>query len=124
MRILVCGDRHWTDQKFIYSKLAELLGEFGPDITIIHGAAKGADSIGGTFARFIGLPVLPFPAEWDKYRRAAGPIRNQQMIDEAHPDLVIAFHDRLPTSKGTWDMITRARKANIPVRIYQHDCDL
>lgn len=63
---------------------------------------------------------LPFPAKWKEFGRAAGPIRNQQMLDEGKPELVLAFHDDLENSKGTKDMVGRAMKADLPVILYTH----
>ena len=54
------------------------------------------------------MKVIKFPAEWDKYGKAAGVLRNQQMLDDGHPDLVVYFHKDLENSKGTKDMVTRA----------------
>ena len=54
------------------------------------------------------MKVIKFPAEWDKYGKAAGVLRNQQMLDEGYPDLVVYFHKDLENSKGTKDMVTRA----------------
>lgn len=111
MRILVCGSRDWTDSNTIYQKLSRY-----PDNTIIiHGAARGADRLAGAAAKCLGMPVVEFPADWDRYGRAAGPIRNQQMLDEGKPDLVIACSDDLENSKGTKDMVTRSLKAKLPV---------
>ncbi len=109
MRVLVCGSRKWTD----YAAIEQRLKLLPPQTMIIEGEAKGADKMARRIAVRIGLPVMPFPAEWDKYRRAAGVIRNQQMLDEGKPDLVLAF--ALPDSVGTKDMVARARKAGIPV---------
>lgn len=112
MIILVCGDRHWTDREAIRRRLNQL----PKDAIILHGAARGADSIAGEEAKKLGLTVKEFPADWDKYGRAAGPIRNRLMLDEK-PDLVIAFHYDLSKSKGTADTAREARKRGIPVYI-------
>lgn len=69
----------------------------------------------------LGMEVLPFPAEWDKYHKGAGPIRNEQMINEGLPTHVYAFHDHLDQSRGTKDMIERAESAGIPVTIFSHN---
>lgn len=58
--------------------------------------------------------ILPFPAQWTTHGLAAGPIRNQQMLDAGHPTEVWAFHDRLTHSIGTRDMVNRAMKAGLP----------
>ena len=113
MRILVCGDRDWTDKSIIYSILAGYADY--DDLVIIEGEARGADSIAGEWARDGGVDLMPFPAKWDEFGKAAGPIRNQQMLDEGKPELVVAFHNNLEESKGTKDMVERAVKAGVPV---------
>jgi hypothetical protein len=75
---------------------------------IIHGGAKGADSIAGNLATYLNMKVIKCPADWDKYGKAAGVLRNQQMLDEEHPDLIVYFHKDLENSKGTKDMVTKA----------------
>jgi hypothetical protein len=87
---------------------------------VMEGGAKGADAAARAwacrpFSPGVLIEHFPFPADWDKYGKAAGPIRNQQMLDEGHPDMVIAFHDDLTNSKGTKDMVKRAKKAGVPV---------
>lgn len=113
-RILVCGDRRWTERGRIYTVLSALRGK---SVTIIHGAARGADTLAGDVAGGLGFIVVPVPADWAKYGRAAGPIRNRQMLD-MQPDLVIAFHHDLPNSKGTKDCVLEARRRGIPVDTY------
>jgi hypothetical protein len=113
VRVLVCGDRNWTEQVPIYMRLRQL----PRDTVVIHGCARGADTIGGQVARSLGFKVLEFPADWDKYGKGAGPIRNQQMLDEGKPELVLAFHRNFADSKGTKDMVSRAKKANIPCEV-------
>lgn len=132
MRVLVCGDRNWTNQAIILRELHTVEDEFDEYITVvIHGDARGADTLAGLAARQMcgyehpkeqvddNTPKLEvYPAQWDKFGRAAGPIRNQQMLDEGKPDLVLAFHADIENSKGTKDMVNRARKAGIPVKVF------
>lgn len=113
MRVLVCGDRNWSDKKKIRARLSLCL----VGTTIIHGAARGADSIAGEVARELGFEVCEFPAEWERFGRAAGPIRNRQMIEEGHLDYILAFHSDLSKSKGTKNMVEQAKKVGIPVEI-------
>lgn len=110
MRALVCGSRSWTDLAAIKTQLREIGAT-----EIIHGAANGADALGAMAAFEFGLPVLAFPANWKLYGKRAGIIRNQQMLIEGQPDIVLAFWDG--ESRGTLDMITRAERANIKVVI-------
>ena len=111
MNVLICGDRDWWEMMPIV-RVIDLLPE---GTTVIHGAARGADAIAGTIAKNRGLTVLSFPAEWTRYHKGAGPIRNKQMLDKGKPDLVIYFHHDLEDSKGTKNMVTIARKAGISV---------
>ena len=111
MNVLICGDRDWWEMMPIV-RVIDLLPE---GTTVIHGAARGADAIAGTIAKNRGLTVLSFPAEWTRYHKGAGPIRNKQMLDKGKPDLVIYFHHALEDSKGTKNMVTIARKAGISV---------
>jgi len=113
MRVLICGDRNWRDERIIYSWLCKLQ-DWGYT-TVIEGEARGADSIARELAEKMGFKVIKFPANWRRYGRAAGPIRNRQMLVEGRPNLVIAFHNDIEHSKGTKNMIEQARKAGIRV---------
>lgn len=115
-RVLVCGDRNWTDKELIAGMLAKLTNVE----EVIEGKARGADSLAGEVAREMGIPVREFPAQWETYGRRAGPIRNLQMLNEGKPDVVIAFHDTLWRSRGTKHMIKIAEKAEITVMIISH----
>lgn len=121
MRVLVTGDRNWTNYEEVARTLLELKRSyFGwptpePVMTIIHGAARGADEMAGQVANtFRGFSEERYPADWKGYGKGAGPIRNQQML-MSKPDLVVAFHGDLENSKGTKDMVGRAIKAGIPI---------
>jgi len=117
MRVLICGDRNWKRMDIIERELKKLPA----DTLIIHGAARGADTLAKFVAERIGLKVINdgkgFPAKWKIYGRGAGPIRNQQMIDEGKPDMVLAFHENINESRGTGDMVNRARGVGIKVEI-------
>ena len=110
MRILVCGSRHLKDEELVY----RTLDAYRPTY-IIHGNAAGADDLAGRWAEANEVRVMPFPADWGTFDRAAGPIRNKQMLQEGKPDLVIAF--LATNSRGTANMIQQATKAGIPTRI-------
>ena len=111
-RILICGSRDWTSHNTIKS----VLSNYSKEIIVITGGCRGADTIAENVAKNLGMTVQVFNADWKKYGRAAGPIRNQKMLEEK-PDLVIAFHENLDNSKGTKDMVNRARKAGIEIMI-------
>lgn len=114
MRILICGDRNYNSVESVFNYISGL----SLDTVIIHGNCEGADTLAKHVALRLGLQVIPFPADWSK-GRAAGPIRNRQMLVEGRPDRVIAFHDSLTTSRGTRDMITQTLRAGIPVEHYR-----
>ena len=118
-RALICGDREWADGEYIYKVLVRLGGRGGIE-AVIEGEARGADRLGKVAALQLGIPVEKFPADWTGLGKAAGPIRNQQMLDEGHPTIVLAFHDHLDQSKGTADMLERAEAANIPIQLFFH----
>lgn len=114
--ILLCGDRNWTDEKLIRTVLNDWLRP--KHDTVIHGDARGADKLGAWVARQSGVPpnrIIAYRADWKKYGKAAGPIRNQRMLKEGNPDLVLAFHHDIEHSKGTKHMIDIARKAGVSV---------
>jgi len=112
-RILICGDRNWTDVEIIENFIRSL----PPDTIIIHGNSRGADKIAERKAKEQGLIVKGYSADWDKYGRAAGPIRNKQMLLEGRPDKVVAFHNDLSKSRGTADMLRQAEKRGIAFEI-------
>lgn len=111
MRVLVCGGRDYNDRATIYRVLDEIHART-PVRCIIGGGATGADHIGAIWAFSRNIPdFVRFDADWKLYDKAAGPIRNQQMLDEGKPDLVVAF----PGGKGTADMVRRAEAAGVKV---------
>jgi len=105
MKLLVCGGRDFDDVEFIVSRLNRLYKN-RPITELIHGAAKGADTISGLWAEEMGIPVRVFPADWKTHGRGAGHIRNHQMLNESRPDALFAF----PGGKGTANMIEQAEK--------------
>lgn len=111
MRIHVCGGRNYDDRKKVFA----VLSEYEPT-AIIEGGANGADQSAYRYWRekcdLDAVQWLRFRAEWEKDGKAAGPARNHRMLVEGKPDLVIAF----PGGRGTADMVSRARKAGVPVR--------
>jgi hypothetical protein len=114
MRVLVCGDRYWN----AIGPIKSVLATYPPDTVLIHGDCRGADKTAGRVGLAFGFQIEKYPAQWDKYGRGAGVIRNQQMLNEGKPDEVIGFHDNIMLSRGTKDMLRRAQKAGIPVKLY------
>lgn len=112
--VLVCGGRGYTNRDKVFDVLNRLHRERIIS-RIVHGNATGADTFADQWAAGKVETIIHIP-EWDKYGRAAGPIRNQQMLEEK-PDLVVAF----PGGKGTQDMVGRAIRAGIKVMFIKED---
>ena len=117
MRVLICGGREYNGYLHFASVMAKIEAEHGPFEAVIHGGAKGADWCAHLWANSPAgkRAEIEFKADWTTHGRKAGPIRNQQMIDEGRPDLVVAF----PGGRGTADMVKRAQQANITTRIIE-----
>jgi hypothetical protein len=85
------------------------------EIEVIHGDARGADRWAAEVARQLGCRVRAFPADWDRFGKRAGILRNLQMLDQ-EPVLVLAF--QFNGSRGTQHTISEARRRGIPVEVY------
>ena len=115
MKVLVTGDRNWTNKKVILRELKKIKGLE----LVIEGGARGADTLAAECAQELGVPVCIFPANWNYYHRAAGPIRNDWMLKYGQSDLVLAFHNDLDNSKGTKDMVSKAKAAGVKVKLIE-----
>lgn len=116
MRVLVCGSRTFDKLWVVCNHLDGCVTGMGddPDLVVIHGGARGADSLAGEWARMWKLECEVYPAKWELYGNSAGPIRNREMLDMGKPDLVLAFVDRpLAVSRGTAHMVNLAREYGI-----------
>lgn len=124
MRVLVCGGRDYNDYSLVKDFLDDVhrVTEDDGITDIIHGCATGADSLGARWCRenktHNGNYIREhrYKAKWGVYGKAAGPLRNQKMLKEGNPDLVVAF----PRANGEWgegtlDMIGRAERAGVRV---------
>lgn len=121
MRLLVCGSRNWSDYQTIWHAVATLPSK--PEIIItggdkngLHYSQRGADLIAVQVAKSMKIPWDIYYADWDAFGNRAGPLRNQRMLDEGKPTLVLAFPEK--ESKGTIDMMNKAAKAGIPVKVH------
>lgn len=97
-----------------------LLDHDKDEIQIISGNAKGIDKLGERYAKENGYKLLLYPANWDKYGKKAGPIRNSEMIKIAN--LLIAIWDG--NSKGTKDIIDKAKSHDITTYICKYKVSL
>lgn len=114
MRVLVCGGRKNNDYVSLYHALDEIDVERGPITAIIAGGAKGIDTWAESWAWMNRerLEYLKFPALWKIHgSKAAGPIRNKQMIEEGKPDLIVAAKGHA----GTANMVKQALAAGIEI---------
>ena len=119
--LLCCGSRDWQDRETIRAWLAR----FPRGTVVIHGAARGADNLAASVAAELGFAVRAYPARWDTDGKAAGPLRNQRMLD-GEPDVsrVLAFTAALMRGEGgarrltgTGDMVARCVEAGVVVTV-------
>lgn len=114
--VLVCGSRRWQSYSAVMAALVQLAGLIG-EFTVVEGGAVGADQFASRAARELCLPTpITVPAEWDRYGRAAGPIRNIKMLN-MEPAYVLAFW--MNGSRGTQHTITNAvDRYRVPTVVY------
>ena len=119
-RVLVTGSRSWTDYGTVQVEIGQvvaeqmaLTGEAYPRITVVHGAARGADSLAAKAAADYRLDTEPHPADWRQHGKRAGMIRNAEMVN-AGADVCLAFIR--DTSPGATHCANLAEKCGIPVR--------
>lgn len=109
--VLVCGGRNNRDPRAIDAALRPLLDEHGHLLEIIHGGCEGIDADAHEWAQWNDVHVRVYKADWANFGKAAGPIRNQRMLDEGKPVLVLAY----PGGAGTRDMVRKAEAAGVRV---------
>lgn len=115
-RVIIAGSRGFSDYALLKRTMDTLLSNIKEDITVVCGKARGADTLGEQYAKERGYAVAYFPADWDRYGKAAGFIRNEQMAQNA--DALVAFWDG--KSRGTKSMIELAAKYNLKIRIKKY----
>jgi hypothetical protein len=118
MRILITGSRDWTDHATISNALRDawLFAGRPYETIVIHGGARGADYLAGTVAKRLGFGVELHKARWDEFGKAAGFLRNKEMVD-AGADLCLAFIRN--ESKGATMCAALAEKAGIPTHYWR-----
>jgi hypothetical protein len=110
MKVIVCGGRQFTDKEVVFDTLDLLHKDLG-FTALVHGAAKGADSLAGAWATKRGIQALSFPADWENEGNQAGLKRNRRMLEDATPDLVVAF----PGGRGTTHMVRLAWSEGVKI---------
>ena len=117
-KIIIAGGRDFMDYKLLKEKVNKILQEkkVTHKIVIISGCARGADTLGLRYASENAFDVEKYPADWDKYGKKAGYVRNVEMAENANA--LIAFWDG--KSKGTKHMIDIATERNLPIRVIRY----
>ena len=139
IRVVIAGSRDFNDYKYLEAKCHKVfytlaktyfifsghIKEDVPNMEIVSGAARGADTLGERFAKEYNIKVKRFPADWDAFGKSAGYIRNKQMAEYAMADdstgVLIAFWDG--ESKGTQHMINLATKNGLKVFVVNYKTD-
>jgi hypothetical protein len=116
MKLGIVGCLDFADYEKLCSEVDSFLEEIGePCLAVVSGGAKGADTLGRKYAEEHGLEMIEHLPEWKKYGRAAGPIRNKLIVDDA--DAVIAFWDN--QDKGTQSTINLTKKSSKRIKIVE-----
>lgn len=111
-RLLVSGSREWDQPEVLEMVLTQFWIDYGDDLVIVHGdCPSGADRIARDWAHKHGVPDEPHPADWNKHGKAAGHIRNKEMVDTNPHGAVFFFRG---PSRGTKNCFDHAVKAGIP----------
>lgn len=110
MKILVCGGRNYDDRNKVFKTL-DVTHETLTITAIIHGGAHGADYLASLWSRENKIKEIVFYPDWNAHGKAAGPIRNLEMLMQGQPDVLIAF----PGGKGTEHMCSIAKKQGTKV---------
>ena len=109
-KLAVTGGRNYTDKESLFKVLDKVNNKRNVTL-LIHGNAKGADSLACMWAKIRKIPQIAFDADWSMYGKSAGPIRNREMLDIGKPDGVVAF----PGGRGTADMVKQSKIRQIEV---------
>lgn len=121
-RIVIAGGREFSDYSYLKKMAAETIEEKykNENIVIISGGARGADFLGERFARESGFPVKVFPADWNKYGKLAGPMRNAEMAKYASESKGVLFAFWDGKSSGTKSMINQAQKYGLETHVFRY----
>jgi len=113
-KVIVAGSREFTDEKKVHKVLNKLKKEADFEIEIVSGLCRGPDMFGKNWAEKNNLKCHKYPANWNKYGKRAGFIRNEEMAKVG--DILIAFH--VNNSKGTQHMINLAIENGLKVKVF------
>ena len=117
MRLLIAGPRDWVDEEYFEMAIARFVRDYGMPSEVVSGACKtGVDNLGELWAERNGMPIKRFEADWVKFGKPAGPIRNSEMAVYAEAALIFT----LPHSKGSNDMLKKFRDTK--KLLVHHEC--
>lgn len=112
-RVIIAGGRDFRDYDLLTKTMDNLLSNTKDDIMVVCGKARGADTLGERYAKERGYAIRYFPANWERYGKAAGYLRNTEMAKNA--DALVAFWDGM--SLGTRHMIEIAKARGLKIRV-------
>lgn len=118
MRCIVAGGREFTDAKLLFNTLDKAFGNVLDKLTVISGGARGADALGEEWAKSRGVKLVVRKANWDQHGKAAGHIRNEEMITEDKATHCVVFWNGV--SKGTKDMFDRSVRHELWIKMVRY----
>ena len=113
MKLIVAGCRTITDEAVVAEAIERWVADHGEPTEVVHGDAKGVDRLAGQWAHRNKVPGVKFPADWNRFGRRAGPVRNSLMAGYA--DALLAIWDG--KSRGTANMIRQAKERGLVVEV-------
>jgi hypothetical protein len=109
------GGRDFADQVMFDDVMVRLVEMFGCPSKVVHGSAKGLDTMAAEWADRLAIPWVGMSADWANHGKAAGPIRNEDLLRKYKPKRLIAF----PGGRGTADMVKRAKNRNGAIEVIE-----
>lgn len=116
VRVIVAGPRDLYVENVEVARALKLADEEWPE-RIVHGGARGIDSCAHRFAITFGISEYIYEADWETHGKAAGPLRNREMANNA--DALVVIKRRGGATRGTSSMIKEAQKAGLPVYVME-----
>lgn len=120
-RLIIAGSRNFNNKELLYKSVKDVVSSVGDDVEIVSGHCRGADMLGEQFAKDMNIPVIVFPADWNRYGKRAGYIRNTDMAKYASQcnGILIAFP--VGESKGTRMMVRIANQYKLKVYVVEEN---
>lgn len=115
-RVIITGGRDFNDYELLSKTMKDYLASIGDDICVVCGQARGADTLGEQYAKEYNHSIQYYPANWKRYGKAAGYIRNTEMANNA--DALVAFWDG--QSLGTKHMIATAIQLGLSIHVVRY----